>query len=479
MAIQLRGKSGYLAEVNSSNELEVTLDTDADNAGYAALASETSTAADPAGRTVIPVEATRDSRLRVGIDQPIWQLTNEGVQGAFHMFYSDSSIMGNPGNGSVGYIDLNGTSSVLSNGYVIMTSWRTFPVFDSFPTYIEFRLRADNATAAGATIDFGWGTAAATAAPTDGAFFRFSTLGEFRCVVSNNGTETTSSALTAPTGGVYHNYVISLYNNRVDFWVDDTLYATIPVTSSLPQVTMASSAPAFARVYNGTSPAAAAKTVRVALIAASFGDQATNKPWSHVMAGGMNAAYNKPLTQITGQTTNYVNSAAPSAAGTWSNTSAAYTTLGGQWVSPSTWPTAGETDLIVFQYSNLAPAVGTFTGRNLYITGVRIGETYVTGALTGGPGLFQWFISGMGSATSLATADSATAVSHRRIAIGTQALAATAAAGTLAGGLYLDLSGGPILAAPGQRITIGVKILGTSITVGTVRGTVALIGYFE
>ena len=420
MSVQIRGSSGNIADVDSSHQLKVALPTTATSAGYVAISGEVATSSDPAGRVVLPVEVTRDSRIRTGIDQPIWQFTNEGTNAASHLLQATNSTMAAASSGTAGYLSINSALTTNNSAYSYVQSYRSFPVCASFPTFAEFRILTANATSANSTIDFGLGTISTGAAiPTDGAYFRFSTLGEFRCVVNNNGTEVASSALTAPTGNVYNKYIISWYTDRVDFWVNDALYATIPVTTTLGQITMQSAQPVFARVYNATS-VSTAKSINVGLMAVSFGDQATNKPWPQVMAGAGFGAYNVPMTQATGQTANYANSAAPVAAATWSNTAAAYSTLGGQWVNPVTWPGVAETDLCVFSYLNASPASGTTTGRNLYITGVRIGETFVTGALTGGPNFFQWFIGGMGTSANLSTADSLTAVSTRRIAIGTQ-----------------------------------------------------------
>ena len=95
----------------------------------------------------------------------------------------------------------------------------------------------------------------------------------------------------------------------------------------------------------------------------------------------------------------------------------------------------------------------------------------------------QWAIGFGSTAASLATTETSswanpTTKIARKIPLGFQTLAAAAAAGTVSTGFYMDFST-PITINPGEYLHVIVRFLGTNTTAGAIRGTVAVIGYFE
>jgi hypothetical protein len=108
----------------------------------------------------------------------------------------------------------------------------------------------------------------------------------------------------------------------------------------------------------------------------------------------------------------------------------------------------------------------------------------VTTALTGGPLIVTYALGFGSSASSLATTETTTFTATttkiaRRIPLGLQTLAATAAVGTLSPGFQVDLSGSPIPINPGEYLHIIIRCLGTNTSAGAPRGSVAVLGYFR
>lgn len=306
--------------------------------------------------------------------------------------------------------------------------------------------------------------------------------------VSSQGMARISDRLFV-NDGAYHDYEIIVWPDRADFFRDgELLNSQSLLVANASDYTTSNSlqlpydySPGIASQskYNFGIFTSGTITVHVGRVAISqFGGQLTGKAFAHAQAASnqLTSHSSHPSSGSTIQTANYVADTAPVAATNWSNTSPAYATLGGLWRSPTNWPAAGETDYMIFAYQAPAQATGKSRGQ-LYITEIRLSELVVTTALTGGPGLFQWRVT-VGSSADYTTTDAAAAVSHRSLCIGTQTLAAAADIASRAAGITLPLET-PIMVPPGWYITIGVKLLGTDITAGVVRGMVGIDGYWE
>jgi len=156
---------------------------------------------------------------------------------------------------------------------------------------------------------------------------------------------------------------------------------------------------------------------------------------------------------------NWANSAAPST-GSLSNTSGAYTTLGGQFLINATL--GAETDYALFAYT--VP-----TGYRLVVKGVRIAVAVgASAAVATTPTLFQWGL-GKASAVTLAT-------NSFRQTVGMQSLPIGAVAGTSAPDI-VHTCDGPIVVESGQIFHVILKIpVGTATASQTFRGAVGIIG---
>jgi hypothetical protein len=156
---------------------------------------------------------------------------------------------------------------------------------------------------------------------------------------------------------------------------------------------------------------------------------------------------------------NWANSAAPST-GTLSNTSGAYTTLGGQFLINATL--GAETDYALFAYT--VP-----TGYRLVVKGARISVAVgASAAVATTPTLFQWGL-GKASAVTLAT-------NSFRQTVGMQSLPIGAVTGTSAPDIAHTLDA-PIVVESGQVFHVLLKIpVGTATASQTFRGTVGIDG---
>jgi hypothetical protein len=164
------------------------------------------------------------------------------------------------------------------------------------------------------------------------------------------------------------------------------------------------------------------------------------------------------------QIANWTNSTAPESA-TLANTTAGYATLGGLWQAASIGSAA--TDYCLFAY--LVPA-----GMTLYITGVNVSTTLITGAANATTAtLMQWGLGLGASAISLATAGIA------RVPLGVQSCIAAAAIGVQIGPAIEVAFPTPHVVVAGDyaRVILTIPLM-TATSSEVLRGTVGVNGYF-
>jgi len=207
-------------------------------------------------------------------------------------------------------------------------------------------------------------------------------------------------------------------------------------------------------------------------------DIASNKPWSHQMAGmGQHCLFGQN-GHTQGKTTLWANNTAPTAVAL-SNTVASFTGLGG---IVAVLPTlTANTDGKLLTYQNPAPTIN-LTGRNLYITRVTLNGV-VSVVLAGGAVIYALGVAFGHTATSLATTESASfasATSHapRIMPIGIQSYATNAPVGTIGGGIDLNFDT-PICVRPGEFIDIVARNIGVVTTTGAITFTISVGGYWE
>jgi hypothetical protein len=472
------GNSTNLANVDSDGALRVSVGlTSSEASGFVTIAAESDPGEVTGFRTLRELETTDDYRLRVGNDQTF-----------FNEYFPGTTLNGAIWNTSVStmtitqasnFVNLNAALSNASGAFAILRTWRHMPAFMSFPVYCEIDLQLSIDPQNNNTIEWGFGLVATTAAPTDGAFFRL-TSNTFRCVISAAGQESQSDDLYSffPTYGTTNDYLIVLSEKQVEFWINDVLVSVLSRLATAGATTASMNLPVFIRNQN-TGVTTSPQVVRVAYVSVSQGDMNTTKPWSHVMAGAGGMAYQLQTGAASfGSTALLTNNLAAGAGAAMTNTTAALGSgLGGQFATQPTL-TAG-TDGIVSSFQ-VPAGTAAVPGKSLYITGVKI-HGAVTTILTGGPVLYAYTLAFGHTAVSLATSEvNTTAKAPRRIALGFETFAATAAVGTMGsqGGCYMAFNS-PILVQPGEFVAVTAKNLGTVTSGGVITFLVSIDGYFE
>ena len=476
MSIKLAGGlSNTLADVNADKELQVALNQDYNKSGHALIGAEVNSDGEGVGRLVRPADISTDYRLRVGLDSIVYQDTFSHGQINVSKYKVINTTATNALTG--GRWVLNNGNSVTSGQGTQIQTWAYWKFGLSGTMYVDFALQFAQVPQTNNVCEFGLGLASGVATPTDGVMFRLNASGIMQGVINNGGSETavTLTGFTPTPATMYH-FLISIHNDRTEFWIDDILYGAIDTPKSIGSPCLSMSLPLLMRIYN-SGTVTTAQRLEVSNVSITSGDQNINKLWATNMAIQGNGSANVPDGTATGQTANYANSTIPTSA-TLSNTAAGYTTLGGQWQFAAV--AGAETDYALFAYLNPA-GTNAIPGKNLIVRGVRI-ETFNMGAVVATtPHLLQWGLGFGSSGVSLATADSATAgtCAPRKITIGTQYLPIGAVIGQNTTPIDINLDA-PEVIEPGTYFHIILKMpVATATASQIVRGTCFVNGYFE
>ena len=482
MSVIIKGGSSLVnADVDSNKNLMVNTPTDVTKVGHIACAAE----ADPgtiavtptgnAGRQIKDFDISQDYRVRVGTDTIMFYDNFQGSAVNIQLWTNPVTTYTMSMTGGV--VFFNNAASAAASAVARLQTWRQFPFYQTFTTYFETRLLI-NALYSNAVTEFGFGFASAITAPTDGAFFRYDATGNFRCVLSFNGTETPATPQTMPTINQYHHYVIGVSQDYVEFWVDNILYALIPTPVLQPSPTSAASLPVFLRTYNTAAGAGGATAVKIAEVLVTLGDCQTNKPWPHILAGYGQNIYQAP-TNIAAVTTQGITNSAAAAAFGGSNITCTYaaTLLSGEFRLNAAG--TAETDFIIFAYLNVQ-GTSLITGRNMYITGCRISTINFGAVCAGTVTTLEWFLGFQQTAITMATTDTTTAKAARRIGLGFQYFPIGAPVGYPAN-TDIDVQfQTPYMVSPGEYVHVLCRqIVGTATGSETYRGLININGYWE
>lgn len=456
MAVIQGGVSTNLADVNANNELKAALTLVSGDAGFVNIQ-------DSVGNTIT---TTENGALNVSTDEVIlWEQVDGSALNTNIWTTSASTMTVAQANG---FIVLNSASSIATGAYAILQTNRYIPLYGPLPLRVLFNDKVSVQPQANATIELGIGLASGTSAPTDGIFFRWNSSTQFIAVVNNGGSETYSSALTAPTSNIVHLYQIIVVEDRAEFYIDDVLVAEILVPAGLAYPTNNGRLPLFARTYNGGSSPAFAPTISIGQVIVAQQAMNQNKTWEDILAAMGRGAYQSPVTAY-GQTANHANSTSPVSA-SLSNTVAGYTTLGGRYQFAAVGSAVTDFALFAFQ----VPTGYQLVIKNLTITAMNIGA-----AVAVGPTILDWSIGVNNSAVSLATADGAGTWAPRRIPLGMQSFALLGAIGLSATDINRTF-GVPLIVESGRYLHIIVQVpVGTATSSQVIRGDVMINGYFE
>lgn len=450
--------SGNIAEVDANKQILVTTNQDPTKAGAMRLY-------DSDGNKIITEET---GALSVSEDELVFSDQVDGSALNTNKWTTSVSTMTIAQ--ANGFIALNSGASTTANAYAILNSILNVPLYGDMPVEFAFNAKVTVQPQSNITIELGCGSASGTTAPTDGAFFRWTSSGAFQAVVNNGGSETILAITTPPSNNDTELFEIVISEDHVQFFITDELVADVtnPVALAFPVAT--GHQPLFARVYNGSGSPSQAPQLFIGQALVRQIAVNLNRSFRDLMASLENGSYQSPVTTF-GQTANHANSASPSSA-TLSNTAAGYTTLGGRWQFAAVAGAA--TDYALFAYQVPSPF-------RLYVTGVAISSA-VTGAAVVTATIFDWGLGINSSAVSLATADSPPASwAPRRVPIGMQGFLALAAVGQTATAGDIVRQFDPPLVIDSNRFFHVILQIPNGANTGSLvfRGDVTVQGYFE
>ena len=478
--------SGNVVEVNSANELKTTGGSaTTGNAGYNVNLFENSDGTYTAG---VPYResplVTGDKRLAVGLDTPLFDYSFNGTisnSSVWKTAFTTQTITA-----SSGFLNLNANSTATTTTYCSYQTWKHFSLRGNGSMHITYTVQNSVAIPANQVHEGGLFLAVANAVPADGVFFRWTSAGLYGVLIYNGSEVATSVFSFTPTTGVNFQLIMNIYENEVEFWVqaqgsDAKLLGELAVPNANGQPFLTSGLPlCFANRNPGTATSPA--IIKISDCHIDLRDCNYNKPYEAQLAGmGQHCSLlpdGSTIPTTGGKTSLWANSTAPTAAAI-TNTTAAFTGLGG---IMAVLPTlAAASDGILFSYQNPTGGIAQ-TPRTLYISGLTL-QGAVSVILAGGPVTYAYAVAYGHTAVSLATAETATfatATTHapRIIPIGMDNFIVTAPAGTLGVRQQLQLSV-PIAINPGEFVQIIARNIGTVTTTGAITFVASFDGYWE
>ena len=477
------------ANIDSNFNLNVTLPAlTSSGVGFAGLAGKNDDGTVVSGGRVNRVYVSEGNALFAGQKSLLWDDTfNATAQNTSKYKYAFTTMTAAQ---AAGFLTLNSGSITTLSTSVGFQSWKAFPLFAKAELRINISAQITNGAQANQTIEYGLFQAtlngAAPGAPTDGVFFRWNTSGELRGYVNYNGTETSTAAMTPPSGSVNHDWLIVVQTNTVLFYIDDILYGKLTLTTDTPtqgQPFMAGAMPITFRVFTAASAPALAPILKVSDVFVSELGPDLARPWMHQKAGFGHMAYQGQNGGTMGTTANLLNAAVPAATALSNTATGTGNPVGLGGVAHNLPTLTAGTDGIITSFQNPTGGVNQ-TPRNLIITGVWI-HSSVDVLLVGGPLVYAYSLAYGHTAVSLATAESAsfttgTTKAPRRIWIGTEGCAAAAAVGTLLspGGVYRSFQS-PVVVAPGEFVAVVGRNMGTVTSAGSLIHVVGFDAYYE
>ena len=465
MAIIQSGQStlGNL-NINSNYAALVSLESSA-NAGFATMNSEVDSGSVTGTRLTRAPKVSRDYRIRTGLDTPLFFDYFPGS--AINTATWSQTVSTQTITVASGYLVTNAGASVAS---AAVSRVQTYRFFDILPTYgmrIAAGIQLAYAPQSNNVLEFGFGLASGTTAPTDGVFFRINAVGNFQLVVNYNGTETQSNPITASSvsfsAGVMSQVVIELTDSYASLYVNDILAATVLKPTSQGTMTAADGLPILIRNYNSAATSLA-QEMKIANVIVSQLDANIAKSWQVLASGNSGMACQGQTGGTMGTTALLANSSNGTQIATLSNITivAAQNTGFGGLFSFAAGVTAA-TDFIVQSFQNPA-GTAALPGENLFITGIKISSVNTGAAVATTCTMLQWTLCVGSTAVSLATGEGAGTKSPRRIPLGFQTWPIAAAIGTMPdrGDTQMTFYS-PLLINPGEFLILAVKFyIGTA-----------------
>ena len=485
MGFNIEGNtSGNIAKTDGYNNLVTTFPIDIEQAGFINIASEVDTGDITDFRNIRNLEVSRDYRLRVGTDTILFSdnFSNTTLNSSLWTapITTMSIVCAN------GFCTLNSDGSVAGAVVARLQTYKYFPIFGPYGTYFEIICSFANPPIANNVTEWGAGISTASTAPTDGAFFRLNSNGEFRCVFSYNSTEVMSNQLDFQSlvgTNLVHDFVITITDDSAEFWIDDILVAKILRQVGSPAMVSSNCLPVFIRTYNVAATVLAQK-VNVGQVSVTLADMLPIKSSGHISCGEGQMAYQlcSNWGSTNGQTAQYAVSANPSAAAPKKNLANLGTGLGGVFLANI--PLLNATDGYVISSYQVPAGTKTVPGRSLFITAIEF-DVKNEGATSGADQMTWLVLAGFGATQvdgyNTNGIETATAKISRYVPLGVQTLPGASVAGTQASpSVVANFKEGPIVVNPGEFIQILIKFITyTSTTSQAFWCYSSFSGYFE
>ena len=482
MGLQIIGESGSgakVADVNANNELKVALAASQVNAGFAALATEQGAAAEPSGtRKVRRLKASLNRRLSVGMDTTLRR--ENFIAAAQHtgLWRHGTTTFVAPSFATPGFVVFNPGSVVTSGAAQYLQSYQHFVLGGQNPITLDLPFLISAAPPADWQQDFGF--AALTTTPftfTDGVYCRLNSTG-LHVVLNYAGTETVALMLAAAdiVRNVVYTARLVIGSERTEAWINDpngdlgtpdassfAYLGAIDTPPANPYPCAQLSQPISYRLFHSAT-AGAAVQFRFGGPSVTEGDTGQNRSMESTLTRmGLHGSQGQNGHTM-GSTALLTNSLAAGAGLAMTNTTAALGVgLGGQFACQPTL--AAGTDGIVCSFLNPLPT-NAIQGRTLIIRGVRV-QCGVTTVLVGGPLLYEYSLAYGHTSLSMATAEGIAAKAPRRIPLGLESIAVTAAVGTIGQSVYVPLVN-EVAVNPGEYVALCAKNLGVVTSSGVV-----------
>lgn len=473
--INIAGGSAAASElaVDASGNASVKLPLTPAQMGGVRVFSENDSGAALGAPTLLSPETSDDFRLRVEgdtvLDTAAFFFAAQD-SGKFNVLNTTMAV-----SWGSGYLTTNSGAITTTTTSVQVRTYELFPLMGASQLYGEFN---GAFTAVGVTntlIDFGFffSGGANPFEPTDGAYFRYTNAGIIGAV-NFAGVETTTGVFSfVPSLNTNAKYSVVVSQRSVDFWINDTLYGTLLTPAGNGQPFQSAALPLAIRHAIVGGAASAVVQFKLADYVVSIGGFISTPAWEQARAAAGAHGYQGQSGGTMGSTANYANSANPAPAVATNTTAALGAGLGGQFWETDTL--AVNADGIICSYQNPAGTT-TYQGRTLLVYGVRV-DSYVQTSLTGGGYNAQWSVAFGHTAVALNTAEGAATKAPRRVALGSNSVAAGAVALTQLTTLQMQFQA-PIAVQPGEFFAIVKKKVGTAPSAGVVAHMITVDAVF-
>lgn len=408
-----------------------------------------------------------DFRMRVGLDTILFTDTfNATTQNPSNWKHSFTTMTMTQ---SAGFLNINaaGTSTVSGN-YAYLQTWRYFPLIGTAPLSVEFTGQFTAYPVANEIFLAGMGVCTGAAEPVDGTWFELSSAGLYGVTRYNSGVAT-KTLLVADVSTLPLNtnakYVAVIGERKVEWWIDDVLYAESDIPNANGQPFMTTSLPVFILKYNsGTVGSSPNMIVKVGDIAITLMDLNANMTWSNQMASSGLGSQQLNGGSAGSPQIQWANTALPTAAAATNTTAALGAFLGG--IFQMNAPATSATDLIVSSYLNPLGGVNQ-TPRTIKLRGIKVDCVNSVAAVATTGTTFAVAVAWGGTALSLAQAETASfannTVKARRIQpLGVINFPVASPVGAMAVPLQFDFEA-PLVINPGEYVQIIAKpLIGTA-----------------